>query len=189
MREEFELIADDGQIKKMNEEYAKIGIATPCEEDAPTVSEVEEKHNGEEEKGIKNPDVSSALTRMPLPVYMQNDCYRYLELAESIGAVINNLDGRFVGEFKKELEFIYVKEDKNSIYVRALADIKQDVRAQYSPMPLRVALVTLLRLSLSQSVILDKILAYDKSESSKEIRLNQLALTGALNTLALVALG
>ncbi len=189
MREDFELIADEEQIKKMNEEYAKIGIAVPEEGKVSTASSDFSARDDQTAGGIKNTDVSSALMRMPLPVYMQNDSYRYLELAESIGAIINNLDKRFVGEFKKELEFIYVKEDKNSIYVRALADIKKDVRAQYAPMPLKIALITLLRLSLSQSVILDKILAYDKSERSKEIRLNQLALTGALNTLALIALG
>ena len=86
-------------------------------------------------------------------------------------------------------EYIYVKEDKNSIYIRELADIRSDIRAQYSPMPLKAALSSLLKIVTTQSMLLDKILFYDRSGKSKEIRLNQLSLACALNSLVLIVFG
>lgn len=196
MNEEFELIADDEQAKKMNEEYEKLGIAvrgkgkdggkTDLEREAESreISREEKVIGGSfSRESATERENSEYVAKSPLPIYARGDCYRYLQYAESIGAIINSLDGRFVSEYRQELEYVYVKEDKNSIYVRALADIKSDVRADYTPMPLKKAMTTLIRLALAQSAVLDKILAYDKSRASTEIRLNQLSLVGALNSL------
>ena len=203
MKEEFDIIADDEQARKMNEEYEKLGIVmsgagentAKVENNAQSTSDTLEGKNADkggqndgEEVKKHTPETStlSALTNMPLPVYMLSDCVRYLELAESAGAIINNLDKRFLNVYKNELEYIYVKEDKNSIYIRELADIRSDIRAQYSPMPLKAALSSLLKIVTTQSMLLDKILFYDRSGKSKEIRLNQLSLACALNSLVLI---
>lgn len=206
MKEEFDIIADDEQARKMNEEYGKLGIVmsgagentAKVENNAHSTSDTLEGKNADkggqndgEEVKKHTPETStlSALTNMPLPVYMLSDCVRYLELAESAGAIINNLDKRFLNVYKNELEYIYVKEDKNSIYIRELADIRSDIRAQYSPMPLKAALSSLLKIVTTQSMLLDKILFYDRSGKSKEIRLNQLSLACALNSLVLIVFG
>lgn len=206
MKEEFDIIADDEQARKMNEEYGKLGIVmsgagentAKVENNAQSTSDTLEGKNADkggqndgEEVKKHTPETStlSALTNMPLPVYMLSDCVRYLELAESAGAIINNLDKRFLNVYKNELEYIYVKEDKNSIYIRELADIRSDIRAQYSPMPLKAALSSLLKIVTTQSMLLDKILFYDRSGKSKEIRLNQLSLACALNSLVLIVFG
>lgn len=203
MKEEFDIIADDEQARKMNEEYEKLGIVmsgagentAKVENNAQSTSDTLEGKNADkggqndgEEVKKHTPETStlSALTNMPLPVYMLSDCVRYLELAESAGAIINNLDKRFLNVYKNELEYIYVKEDKNSVYIRELADIRSDIRAQYSPMPLKAALSSLLKIVTTQSMLLDKILFYDRSGKSKEIRLNQLSLACALNSLVLI---
>lgn len=207
MKEEFDIIADDEQARKMNEEYEKLGIVmsgagentVKAENNAQATSENNRyekaaEKDGQTERGIVNKEdgktsTLSALINMPLPVYMRSDCMRYLELAESAGAIINNLDKRFLNVYKNELEYIYVKEDKNSVYIRELADIRSDIRAQYSPMPLKAALSALLKIVTTQSMLLDKILVYDRSGKSKEIRLNQLSLTCALNSLVLIVFG
>lgn len=206
MKEEFDIIADDEQARKMNEEYGKLGIVmsgagentAKVENNAHSTSDTLEGKNADkggqndgEEVKKHTPETStlSAMINMPLPVYMLSDCVRYLELAESAGAIINNLDKRFLNVYKNELEYIYVKEDKNSIYIRELADIRSDIRAQYSPMPLKAALSSLLKIVTTQSMLLDKILFYDRSGKSKEIRLNQLSLACALNSLVLIVFG
>lgn len=206
MKEEFDIIADDEQARKMNEEYGKLGIVmsgagentAKVENNAQSTSDTLEGKNADkggqndgEEVKKHTPETStlSAMINTPLPVYMLSDCVRYLELAESAGAIINNLDKRFLNVYKNELEYIYVKEDKNSIYIRELADIRSDIRAQYSPMPLKAALSSLLKIVTTQSMLLDKILFYDRSEKSKEIRLNQLSLACALNSLVLIVFG
>lgn len=203
MKEEFDIIADDEQARKMNEEYGKLGIVmsgagentAKVENNAQSTSDTLEGKNADkggqndgEEVKKHTPETStlSAMINTPLPVYMLSDCVRYLELAESAGAIINNLDKRFLNVYKNELEYIYVKEDKNSIYIRELADIRSDIRAQYSPMPLKAALSSLLKIVTTQSMLLDKILVYDRSGKSKEIRLNQLSLACALNSLVLI---
>ena len=71
---------------------------------------------------------------------------------------IYNYKLKKINVYKNELEYIYVKEDKNSIYIRELADIRSDIRAQYSPMPLKAALSSLLKIVTTQSMLLDKIL-------------------------------
>lgn len=206
MKEEFDIIADDEQARKMNEEYGKLGIVmsgagentAKAENNAHSTSDTLEGKNADkggqndgEEVKKHTPETStlSAMINTPLPVYMLSDCVRYLELAESAGAIINNLDKRFLNVYKNELEYIYVKEDKNSIYIRELADIRSDIRAQYSPMPLKAALSSLLKIVTTQSMLLDKILVYDRSGKSKEIRLNQLSLACALNSLVLIVFG
>lgn len=206
MKEEFDIIADDEQARKMNEEYGKLGIVmsgagantVKAENNAQSTSDTLEGKNADkggqndgEEVKKHTPETStlSAMINTPLPVYMLSDCVRYLELAESAGAIINNLDKRFLNVYKNELEYIYVKEDKNSIYIRELADIRSDIRAQYSPMPLKAALSSLLKIVTTQSMLLDKILFYDRSGKSKEIRLNQLSLACALNSLVLIVFG
>lgn len=206
MKEEFDIIADDEQARKMNEEYGKLGIVmsgagentAKVENNAQSTSDRLEGKNADkggqndgEEVKKHTPETStlSAMINTPLPVYMLSDCVRYLELAESAGAIINNLDKRFLNVYKNELEYIYVKEDKNSIYIRELADIRSDIRAQYSPMPLKAALSSLLKIVTTQSMLLDKILVYDRSGKSKEIRLNQLSLACALNSLVLIVFG
>lgn len=206
MKEEFDIIADDEQARKMNEEYGKLGIVmsgagentAKVENNAHSTSDTLEGKNADkggqndgEEVKKHTPETStlSAMINTPLPVYMLSDCVRYLELAESAGAIINNLDKRFLNVYKNELEYIYVKEDKNSIYIRELADIRSDIRAQYSPMPLKAALSSLLKIVTTQSMLLDKILFYDRSGKSKEIRLNQLSLACALNSLVLIVFG
>lgn len=206
MKEEFDIIADDEQARKMNEEYGKLGIVmsgagantAKVENNVQSTSDTLEGKNADkggqnDGEGVKKhtPETStlSALTNTPLPVYMLSDCVRYLELAESAGAIINNLDKRFLNVYKNELEYIYVKEDKNSVYIRELADIRSDIRAQYSPMPLKAALSSLLKIVTTQSMLLDKILVYDRSGKSKEIRLNQLSLACALNSLVLIVFG
>lgn len=206
MKEEFDIIADDEQARKMNEEYGKLGIVmsgagantAKVENNAQSASDTLEGKNADkggqndgEEVKKHTPETStlSAMINTPLPVYMLSDCVRYLELAESAGAIINNLDKRFLNVYKNELEYIYVKEDKNSIYIRELADIRSDIRAQYSPMPLKAALSSLLKIVTTQSMLLDKILVYDRSGKSKEIRLNQLSLACALNSLVLIVFG
>ena len=206
MKEEFDIIADDEQARKMNEEYGKLGIVmsgagentAKVENNAQSTSDTLEGKNADkggqndgEEVKKHTPETStlSAMINTPLPVYMLSDCVRYLELAESAGAIINNLDKRFLNVYKNELEYIYVKEDKNSIYIRELADIRSDIRAQYSPMPLKAALSALLKIVTTQSMLLDKILVYDRSGKSKEIRLNQLSLACALNSLVLIVFG
>ena len=206
MKEEFDIIADDEQARKMNEEYGKLGIVmsgagentAKVENNAHSTSDTLEGKNADkggqndgEEVKKHTPETStlSAMINTPLPVYMLSDCVRYLELAESAGAIINNLDKRFLNVYKNELEYIYVKEDKNSIYIRELADIRSDIRAQYSPMPLKAALSSLLKIVTTQSMLLDKILVYDRSGKSKEIRLNQLSLACALNSLVLIVFG
>lgn len=206
MKEEFDIIADDEQARKMNEEYGKLGIVmsgagentVKVENNAQSTSDTLEGKNADkggqndgEEVKKHTPETStlSAMINTPLPVYMLSDCVRYLELAESAGAIINNLDKRFLNVYKNELEYIYVKEDKNSIYIRELADIRSDIRAQYSPMPLKAALSSLLKIVTTQSMLLDKILVYDRSGKSKEIRLNQLSLACALNSLVLIVFG
>lgn len=206
MKEEFDIIADDEQARKMNEEYGKLGIVisgagentAKVENNAQSTSDTLEGKNADkggqnDGEGVKKhtPETStlSAMINTPLPVYMLSDCVRYLELAESAGAIINNLDKRFLNVYKNELEYIYVKEDKNSIYIRELADIRSDIRAQYSPMPLKAALSSLLKIVTTQSMLLDKILVYDRSGKSKEIRLNQLSLACALNSLVLIVFG
>lgn len=206
MKEEFDIIADDEQARKMNEEYEKLGIVmsgagentAKVENNAQSTSDTLEGKNADkggqndgEEVKKHTPETStlSAMINTPLPVYMLSDCVRYLELAESAGAIINNLDKRFLNVYKNELEYIYVKEDKNSIYIRELADIRSDIRAQYSPMPLKAALSSLLKIVTTQSMLLDKILVYDRSGKSKEIRLNQLSLACALNSLVLIVFG
>ena len=206
MKEEFDIIADDEQARKMNEEYEKLGIVmsgagentAKVENNAQSTSDTLEGKNADkggqndgEEVKKHTPETStlSAMINTPLPVYMLSDCVRYLELAESAGAIINNLDKRFLNVYKNELEYIYVKEDKNSIYIRELADIRSDIRAQYSPMPLKAALSSLLKIVTTQSMLLDKILFYDRSGKSKEIRLNQLSLACALNSLVLIVFG
>lgn len=206
MKEEFDIIADDEQARKMNEEYGKLGIVmsgagentAKAENNAQSTSDTLEGKNADkggqndgEEVKKHTPETStlSAMINTPLPVYMLSDCVRYLELAESAGAIINNLDKRFLNIYKNELEYIYVKEDKNSIYIRELADIRSDIRAQYSPMPLKAALSSLLKIVTTQSMLLDKILVYDRSGKSKEIRLNQLSLACALNSLVLIVFG
>lgn len=206
MKEEFDIIADDEQARKMNEEYGKLGIVisgagentAKAENNAQSTSDTLEGKNADkggqndgEEVKKHTPETStlSAMINTPLPVYMLSDCVRYLELAESAGAIINNLDKRFLNVYKNELEYIYVKEDKNSIYIRELADIRSDIRAQYSPMPLKAALSSLLKIVTTQSMLLDKILVYDRSGKSKEIRLNQLSLACALNSLVLIVFG
>ena len=206
MKEEFDIIADDEQARKMNEEYGKLGIVmadagentAKVENNAQSTSDTLEGKNADkggqndgEEVKKHTPETStlSAMINTPLPVYMLSDCVRYLELAESAGAIINNLDKRFLNIYKNELEYIYVKEDKNSIYIRELADIRSDIRAQYSPMPLKAALSSLLKIVTTQSMLLDKILFYDRSGKSKEIRLNQLSLACALNSLVLIVFG
>lgn len=206
MKEEFDIIADDEQARKMNEEYGKLGIVmsgagentVKAENNAQSTSDTLEGKNADkggqndgEEVKKHTPETStlSAMINTPLPVYMLSDCVRYLELAESAGAIINNLDKRFLNVYKNELEYIYVKEDKNSIYIRELADIRSDIRAQYSPMPLKAALSSLLKIVTTQSMLLDKILVYDRSGKSKEIRLNQLSLACALNSLVLIVFG
>lgn len=206
MKEEFDIIADDEQARKMNEEYGKLGIVmsgagentVKVENNAQSTSDTLEGKNADkggqndgEEVKKHTPETStlSAMINTPLPVYMLSDCVRYLELAESAGAIINNLDKRFLNVYKNELEYIYVKEDKNSIYIRELADIRSDIRAQYSPMPLKAALSSLLKIVTTQSMLLDKILFYDRSGKSKEIRLNQLSLACALNSLVLIVFG
>ena len=204
MKEEFDIIADDEQARKMNEEYEKLGIVmsgagentVKAENNAQAASENNRyekaaEEDGQTERGRVNKEdgktsTLSAMINTPLPVYMLSDCVRYLELAESAGAIINNLDKRFLNVYKNELEYIYVKEDKNSIYIRELADIRSDIRAQYSPMPLKAALSSLLKIVTTQSMLLDKILFYDRSGKSKEIRLNQLSLACALNSLVLI---
>lgn len=206
MKEEFDIIADDEQARKMNEEYGKLGIVmsgagentAKVENNAQSTSDTLEGKNADkggqndgEEVKKHTPETStlSAMINTPLPVYMLSDCVRYLELAESAGVIINNLDKRFLNVYKNELEYIYVKEDKNSIYIRELADIRSDIRAQYSPMPLKAALSSLLKIVTTQSMLLDKILVYDRSGKSKEIRLNQLSLACALNSLVLIVFG
>lgn len=206
MKEEFDIIADDEQARKMNEEYGKLGIVmadagentAKVENNAQSTSDTLEGKNADkggqndgEEVKKHTPETStlSAMINTPLPVYMLSDCVRYLELAESAGAIINNLDKRFLNVYKNELEYIYVKEDKNSIYIRELADIRSDIRAQYSPVPLKAALSSLLKIVTTQSMLLDKILVYDRSGKSKEIRLNQLSLACALNSLVLIVFG
>lgn len=206
MKEEFDIIADDEQARKMNEEYGKLGIVmsgagentAKVENKAQSTSDTLEGKNADkggqndgEEVKKHTPETStlSAMINTPLPVYMLSDCVRYLELAESAGTIINNLDKRFLNVYKNELEYIYVKEDKNSIYIRELADIRSDIRAQYSPMPLKAALSSLLKIVTTQSMLLDKILFYDRSGKSKEIRLNQLSLACALNSLVLIVFG
>ena len=206
MKEEFDIIADDEQARKMNEEYGKLGIVmsgagentAKAENNAQSTSDTLEGKNadkggqndGEEvKKHTPETPTLSAMINTPLPVYMLSDCVRYLELAESAGAIINNLDKRFLNVYKNELEYIYVKEDKNSIYIRELADIRSDIRAQYSPMPLKAALSSLLKIVTTQSMLLDKILVYDRSGKSKEIRLNQLSLACVLNSLVLIVFG
>ena len=206
MKEEFDIIADDEQARKMNEEYGKLGIVmsgagentAKVENNAQSTSDTLEGKNADkggqndgEEVKKHTPETStlSAMINTPLPVYMLSDCVRYLELAESAGAIINNLDKRFLNVYKNELEYIYVKEDKNSVYIRELADIRSDIRAQYSPMPLKAALSALLKIVTTQSMLLDKILVYDRSGKSKEIRLNQLSLACALNSLVLIVFG
>lgn len=206
MKEEFDIIADDEQARKMNEEYGKLGIVmsgagentAKVENNAQSTSDTLEGKNADkggqndgEEVKKHTPETStlSAMINTPLPVYMLSDCVRYLELAESAGAIINNLDKRFLNVYKNELEYIYVKEDKNSIYIRELADIRSDIRAQYSPMPLKAALSSLLKIVTTQSMLLDKILFYDRSGKSKEIRLNQLSLACTLNSLVLIVFG
>lgn len=206
MKEEFDIIADDEQARKMNEEYEKLGIVmsgagentAKAENNAQSTSDTLEGKNADkggqndgEEVKKHTPETStlSAMINTPLPVYMLSDCVRYLELAESAGAIINNLDKRFLNVYKNELEYIYVKEDKNSVYIRELADIRSDIRAQYSPMPLKAALSALLKIVTTQSMLLDKILVYDRSGKSKEIRLNQLSLACALNSLVLIVFG
>lgn len=206
MKEEFDIIADDEQARKMNEEYGKLGIVmsgagentAKVENNAQSTSDTLEGKNADkggqndgEEVKKHTPETStlSAMINTHLPVYMLSDCVRYLELAESAGAIINNLDKRFLNVYKNELEYIYVKEDKNSIYIRELADIRSDIRAQYSPMPLKAALSSLLKIVTTQSMLLDKILVYDRSGKSKEIRLNQLSLACALNSLVLIVFG
>lgn len=206
MKEEFDIIADDEQARKMNEEYGKLGIVmsgagentAKVENNAQSTSDTLEGKNADkggqndgEEVKKHTPETStlSAMINTPLPVYMLSDCVRYLELAESAGAIINNLDKRFLNVYKNELEYIYVKEDKNSIYIRELADIRSDIRAQYSPMPLKAALSSLLKIVTTQSMLLDKILFYDRRGKSKEIRLNQLSLACALNSLVLIVFG
>lgn len=206
MKEEFDIIADDEQARKMNEEYGKLGIVmsgagentAKVENNAQSTSDTLEGKNADkggqndgEEVKKHTPETStlSAMINTHLPVYMLSDCVRYLELAESAGAIINNLDKRFLNVYKNELEYIYVKEDKNSIYIRELADIRSDIRAQYSPMPLKAALSSLLKIVTTQSMLLDKILFYDRSGKSKEIRLNQLSLACALNSLVLIVFG
>lgn len=206
MKEEFDIIADDEQARKMNEEYGKLGIVmsgagentAKVENNAQSTSDTLEGKNADkggqndgEEVKKHTPETStlSAMINTPLPVYMLSDCVRYLELAESAGAIINNLDKRFLNVYKNELEYIYVKEDKNSIYIRELADIRSDIRTQYSPMPLKAALSSLLKIVTTQSMLLDKILVYDRSGKSKEIRLNQLSLACALNSLVLIVFG
>lgn len=206
MKEEFDIIADDEQARKMNEEYGKLGIVmsgagentAKVENNAQSTFDTLEGKNADkggqndgEEVKKHTPETStlSAMINTHLPVYMLSDCVRYLELAESAGAIINNLDKRFLNVYKNELEYIYVKEDKNSIYIRELADIRSDIRAQYSPMPLKAALSSLLKIVTTQSMLLDKILVYDRSGKSKEIRLNQLSLACALNSLVLIVFG
>ena len=167
MKEEFDIIADDEQARKMNEEYEKLGIVmsgagentVKAENNAQATSENNRyekaaEKDGQTERGIVNKEdgktsTLSALINTPLPVYMRSDCMRYLELA----------------------------------------DIRSDIRAQYSPMPLKAALSALLKIVTTQSMLLDKILVYDRSGKSKEIRLNQLSLACALTSLVLIVFG
>ena len=102
MKEEFDIIADDEQARKMNEEYGKLGIVmadagentAKVENNAQSTSDTLEGKNADkggqndgEEVKKHTPETStlSAMINTPLPVYMLSDCVRYLELAESAG--------------------------------------------------------------------------------------------------------
>lgn len=184
MKDEFEMIADDAQAAMMNREYERMGIVTPLSAEG---GEKGDCKNGcaAKEQGFWTSEAYS----LPLPVYMRDDCLRYLSLAESAGEIINSLDGKFRKAYKDILGYVYKKENENCLYIRALADIKEDVRAESTPAPLKNAMTSLLHIASVQSVLLDRILSYDKSWKSKEIRLNQLSAVGALNTLFSIAFG
>lgn len=183
MSDETEMIADDEQIRLMNEEYKKLGISSENINDAANSQNRKEKADGKGKISARK----SSMLKIPYPIYMQSECYRYCELCELAGAIINNLDRRFFAENREYLGYIYTLEDKNGIYVRSLSDIRGDIRSQSSPMSLRQALRALLDIATKQLLLLDKILSYDKSEHSKEIRLNQLSIAACLQSLVILA--
>lgn len=202
MREDIDIIADDEQIEKMNEEYSKLGIM-PSKQDTDMSegqlknqedrgddrSERENKLTCEdadgEKKGVGKQFAKSHIFTMPYPVYMHNECYTFCELCELAGAIINNLDRRFFREYRDYLQYIYTVEDKNEIYVKNLCNMTTDIRAQARTAPLRQALYDLLDIMTTQTLILNKILSYDKSENSKEIRLDHLGATACVHSLVM----
>lgn len=187
MREELELIADDEQIKMMNEEYKKLGIGVENAQKEPQNTQTAEVMQTEKEKSGSSVAKSSML-KVPYPIYMQSECYRYCELCELVGGIINNLDRRYFEKNKKYLEYIYKQEDKNSIYVKALGNLSGEIRTETKPMPLGQALKNLISIMTNQIMLLDRILSYDKSENSKEIRLNQLGATACMQSLFLLGI-
>ncbi len=192
---DIDMIADEEQIKMMNEEYKKLGILDKENlMDDKIGSKPQEK--GKETIGIDNDQnicrqkalSKSKIIKVPYPIYMQSDCIRYCELCELAGGIINNLDKNFVEKNKDILRYIYTIEDKNSIYVKALANLKGDIRVDIRPMPFIEAMKNLVGIMTNQIMLLDKILSYDKSENSKEIRLNQLGATACMQSLFLVGI-
>lgn len=189
MSEEIDLIADDEQIRRMNEEYKKLGIVADDAEDRQKAASTDGENDGKMSEKVKITTAApeSSMIKKPYPIYMQSECMRYCELSELAGEIIKNLDRRFFAENRDYLEYIYTLEDKNGIYVRSLGNITCDIRSQSAPMPLKQALRALLNTATNQLLLLDKILGYDKSEHSKEIRLNQLGIAACIQSLIVLA--
>ena len=143
MQDEFEMIADDGQIAKMNEEYRKV-------------------------KATQNASISHSFI-YPLPVYMRDICLGFCKSALTFAKIISAMDTAFVSRNKKTMDFILNAMAKNRICIANTASITQEIFVATERMPIKQSMYRLLELHNQMSMLLSDICVYDKSAQMQEV--------------------
>ena len=142
MQEEFEIIADDGQIAKMNEEF-KI-------------------------RGVCGKKCESHFFEYPLPVYMTDVCSKFCDMASVAIKIITSLDTAYVSRNRKFIDFIVDCLNKNRVEIGCLANIAREFQPNVVKMPIKQSMYKLLELLNSMSVLLGDLCVYVKSVQMQE---------------------
>ena len=140
---EFDMIADEGQIADMNREYDALGVGAG--------------------------KTRTALFQYPIPVYMTDKCADFCRCCKEMTAIIAQFDRIFVSRNRKNVEFILNVATKNRIRVSVLANFANEVFVGVQKMPLKQSMYRLLELHNSMSVTLCELADYVKGAEMQEI--------------------
>ena len=155
MQNEFEIIASEEQMEKMNKEYRKL--------------EAEKKTS------------QSHLFAYPLPVYMTDKCAQFCKCCNAIAKIISSMDAMFVARNAKVMDFILADVAKNKILISNMANITQEIFVAVERMPIKQSMYKLLELHNSMSMILSELSVYDSSAQMQNIVLRHVLLGSVLH--------
>ncbi len=143
MQDEFDLIASEEQIRKMNEEFDKLD---------------------RERKSSQ-----SHLFSYPIPVYMTDKCAEFCKRCTAIAKIISSMDAVFISRNSEIMDFILQSANKNKTLVAGMANITGEIFVSVERMPIKQSMYKLLELHNFMSIILSELSVYDNSAQMQNI--------------------